>query len=172
MQHFLMHLKLFYRKNKAIFLLMLMIQIMVACSMHYIFLKTQSSHYEIDAYQQDLKTFTITKTDGWSADEIKESFALLPFSAESAWIYDEQYNVKTYLIGEETELQKAIGHFDCDDFQYSEWQNGAYILRSVQHMYKTNSNPTCKVNDYEVTILGKCDDYLEKHSIIPNTVFE
>ena len=56
------------------------------------------------------------------------------------FIYNKQYNVKSYLIGEETELQKVIDHFDCDDFRYNEWQNGAYILRSVQQIDCSSEN--------------------------------
>jgi hypothetical protein len=172
MQRLWIHLKLFYRKNKAVFLLLLAIQMMIACSMHYTFLKNQVSRYEADDYDRDLKTFEIIKDDGWSLEELQWTFESLPFSAETAWVYNSNYNVKAYTIGEEAALQKVAGHFESGQISYSDWQEGDYMLQSVVNLYKKTPGDTFKVNNIPLTVLGRCDSHLEKYSIVPLQVFQ
>ncbi len=163
-------MKLLYRKNRSIFLILLTIQCLLASSVNYIFLKNNAAKYDAEKYNHDLRTFTVIFNEPISTNEYEIGTDLLTQSIETVEVYNKDYNIKAFSVGEEEKYQSVSGHFSLD-LSYYQWKNTNGILLSVENLYKNHPMDTFQINGCIFDVSGVCDKYLEKESIIPIDAF-
>ncbi len=141
---------------------------MISCSMNYIFIKSESSSYHVSVYNNDLRTFIVSEPD--ISNSRTQELLAMDIPVESIWIYNEDYNLKSFTYNENAMLNEVKIHFGNDVFDFEKWQNESCIFLSVDNLYK-NSAETFKINNGNFKVIGLCDSYLEKESIIKSSDF-
>lgn len=170
MERFFIFLKLLYRKNKSIFIILLIIQCLLASSVNYILLKSHAAKYDADMYNHNLRTFVVVFHEPVSSDNCEISVDDLSESIKAVEFYNETYNIKAYSVGEDVMFQNVSGHFSIN-MSYDWWKNTKGILLSVENLYKNQPMDTFQIEGCIFDVLGVCDQYLEKESIIPIHTF-
>ena len=136
--------------------------------MNYIFIKSESSSYHVSVYDNDLRTFIVSDPD--ITNSRTQELLSMDIPIDSIWIYNEEYNLKSFTYNENAMLNEAKVHFGHNEFDYKKWQNESCIFLSVDNLYK-NSVESCIINNENFTVIGLCDSYLEKESIIKPSDF-
>lgn len=170
------NIKLLYRKNKNIFVILILMQILIVCAMLYIISKINGRNYLINNYEEDITTF-IVDTNGFFSDEIETYVNSINEESNEieslSIIIDTPYNCSSYIIDEKKIIEKISSNFGVKSIDYNSWCNNNYIMLSVKDLYSYKSLPNIvDINGEEYHIIGIADNYAAKYSIVPYCVIK
>lgn len=171
MSFLLSNFKLLYNKNKLVFIIIFVIQVMIVCTMLYTIVKIQSKDYYISDYNEDICTFTLTK-EGLTAKQVSDCISQLDISEIKAvkMLIDDlsDYEIIAYAAGEKKNVTEQASSFALKDFNYDNWKNSSEILLSIHNSFNIKDYPeTVKVSGNDYRVIAVTDSYLSKYSIIP-----
>lgn len=171
MSFLLSNFKLLYNKNKLVFIIISVIQVIIVCTLLYTIVKIQSKDYYISDYNEDICTFTLIK-DALTAKQASESISHLDISeikAVKMFIGDsDDYKTVAYAIGEQESVMEQVNSFALNDFDYNAWKDSDEILLSIYNSFNVMDYPeTIKIYDNDYRVIAVTDSYLSKYSIIP-----
>lgn len=170
MSFLLSNFKLLYNKNKLVFIIISVIQVIIVCTMLYTIVKIQSKDYYVSDYNEDICTFTLTK-DGLTALQAKDCFSKLDVSdikTVKILIDSDDYKIISYAVGEQENVTEQAKSFAFKDFNYNKWENSNEIFLSIYNLFDIKEYPeTIKISDSYYNVAAVTDSYLSPYSIIP-----
>lgn len=163
--------KLLYNKNKLVFIIISVIQVIIVCTMLYTIVKIQSKDYYISDYNEDICTFTLTK-DALTAKQANDCISQLDTSKIKVvkMLIDDSsdYEIIAYALGEQESVTEQAKSFALNDFDYNAWKDSDEILLSIYNSFNITDYPkTIKISDNDYKVIAVTDSYLSKYSIIP-----
>lgn len=171
MSFLLSNFKLLYNKNKLVFIIISVIQVVIVCTMLYTIVKIQSRDYYISDYNEDICTFTLTK-DALTAGQANDCISQLDISGiKTVKIFIDDlsdHEIIAYAAGEQESVTEQVRAFALNDFDYNAWKDSDDILLSIYNSFNiTNYPETIKISDNDYRVIAVTDSYLSKYSIIP-----
>ena len=170
MNFLLSNFKLLYNKNKLVFVIISLIQVVIVCTMLYTIVKIQSKDYYISDYNEDICTFTLTK-DGLTAQQVNDCTSQLDISeikTVKMFIDSDNYEIVAYAVGEKESVTEQTKSFALKDFNYDNWKSSNEILLSIYNSFNIKDYPeTVNVSGNDYIVMAVTDSYLSKYSIIP-----
>lgn len=179
MELILKNIKFAYRKNKAIFILFIVIQIVITTSLIYVVSKKNSFAWSADWYDSELKTYTITSAEAFTADTVEENINELLKHAdllESVEVVGERFNyvydVVSYPLNEQQEIENITSEYKY--YSYSGFDETDYLGGTNSALYADvigadGNRDKTSINlygvDYEVK--GITDCYYFEKTILP-----
>ena len=162
--------KLLYNKNKLVFIIISLIQIIIVCTMLYTIVKIQSKDYYVNDYNEDICTFTLTK-EGLTAQQVNDCTSQLDISkikTVKMFIDSPDYEIIAYAAGEKESVTEQSKSFVIKDFDYNIWKDSGEILLSIFNSFNIKDYPeTVKILGNDYSVMAVTDSYLSKYSIIP-----
>lgn len=170
MSFLISNFKLLYNKNKLVFIIIFVIQVVIVCTMLYTIVKIQSKDYYISDYNEDICTFKVTK-DGLTAKQASDCISQLDTSEIKIvkMLIDDSadYEIIAYAAGEKESVTEQAKSFALKDFDYDNWKNSREILLSIYNSFNIKDYPeTVKISGNDYSVMAVTDSYLSKYSII------
>ena len=163
------NIKLLYSKNRYIFAILIVMQVVIVCSMLYIVSKINGRTYLLNNYAEDITTFTVDSEDIFSDEMDNYVDKLNDISKDIdtvSMIIGTEYNCASYALNEKMVTENHYSDFGVNKFNYDLWSSNSNILLSVENMYAhKTSYEIVNIYNEEYKVTGTADRYAAKFSI-------